>query len=148
LSGPTTRQCVGCGTALPEETRSPRCPRCRAERERTRNLEKVHAFRQRTRDFLYTLNGPKGPHLPTRYELSWLFWLQLDLYDPVHNLCAHIRAGRAPYHDQVLGWAKVALDRYDRQRAEFDARAGRVPEIAPLWGEWRSFFEQLRAAVQ
>jgi hypothetical protein len=145
-----TRQCVGCGTVLPDEGRSPRCPRCRGERERARNLEKVHAFRQRRREYAFTLNGPKGRHIPTRNELSWLHWLQLDqdLYDPVWNLCAHVRAGRAPYNEQVLAWAKVALDRYDGQREAFDGRAAQVPQIAPLWAEWRCFFEQLREALQ
>jgi hypothetical protein len=143
-----TRQCAGCGTLLPEEGRSPRCPRCWAERERQRNLEKVQAFRQRRRDYRPTLNGPEGPHLPNKNDLGWLQWLNLDLVEPIRNVCELIRRGKAPYHDDVLAHARVALERYDGQREEFEARVLQAPQAANLWNEWRSFFEQFREAVE
>jgi len=143
-----TRQCLGCGTVLPESGRSPRCPRCRADQVRRLNRAKVQAFRQRRRDYSPTLNGPKGPHLPAQWEVEWLDSLRLNLADPVWNLCELIRHGRAPYHDSVLVHARIALERYDAQRGEFDAGARQAPQVEGLWNEWRAFFEQLREAVQ
>jgi hypothetical protein len=80
--------------------------------------------------------------------LAWLNWLQLDLAPSVTNILTLIRMGRAPYHPDVLAWAKSALDRYDGQRDEFERRAAQRPQIEPLWAEWRNFFEQLREALQ
>ena len=143
-----TRQCSGCAAALHEEGRSPRCPRCRAERVREQNLAKVHDFRQRRRDYQPTLGVASGAHLPYEKEIEWLDGLNLGLAEPVWDLCEAIRRGRAPYHEEVLGHARIALDRYDGLRAEFEARVLLHPDPLELSEEWRGFFEQLREAVQ
>lgn len=143
-----TRKCLGCSTVLFEGGRRPRCPRCWADRERARNRAKVRAFRKRVNDYRPYLEGTKGPHLPTGNDLEWLDWLNLGLAEPVWNLCEAIRRGSAPYHEEVRNLDRIALERYDSVREEFEARAAQAPQVANLWGQWRAFFEQLREAIR
>ena len=143
-----TRTCLGCCTVLPDRGRSPRCLACRSVHDRARKTGNVLAFRQRRRDFQPTIDGPKGRHLPNQSDVSWLAWLGLGLEEPVWKLCTLIRSGRAPYHPDVRAAARTALDQYDALRGEFDQRVLQAPQLESLWGEWRSFFEQLRGDLE
>jgi hypothetical protein len=143
-----TRQCVGCSTVLPDPGRSPRCPRCRAEHDRARNKKKIRDYRQRTREYQPTLGGSEDPHLPTWPEIQWLNWLELDLADPVREVVGGIRLGTQPYHPEVVAHARIAVERYDGNREEFESRVLQQPGKADLWAQWRGFFEQLRGLLE
>jgi hypothetical protein len=68
----------------------------------------------------------------------------LDLVGPVCDLFELMRGGRQLDDPEVLTAARTVLDRYDMNRAEFEARAVLRPDPTDIAGGWRSFFEDLR----
>jgi hypothetical protein len=133
-----TRQCIGCGTLLPEEGRSLRCPRCWKERQMERNRKNVRAHRGRA----------ARVNFPTIEEIEWLDGLNLDLADPVADLLNLIEAGKPGNDPEVLATARGALDRYDGIRGGFDARVATLPDAAGLARGWRDFYEYLRGVLK
>jgi hypothetical protein len=141
-------QCVGCGTVLPPERRSPRCPRCWMEYQRDRNRKKVRQYRARLREARVNVPAGGEERLPNEGELDWLYELGLGLSEPIDTMIELLRSGRKIDDPQVVQLAADALRRYDDLRADFDDRARSRSDPENLADSWRGFFESVRRALR
>jgi hypothetical protein len=139
-----TRQCVGCGTLLPEEGRSPRCPPCWTEHEAQRNRSKVQAHREREKNA-----RPRPPiQLPSDQSRKWLRASDLGIAEPIDWVSELLRGGR-PGNDPDIGeGVRDGLERYDRLRDQFEAWVAQTRGHEPEAAEWREFFEAVRRSLQ
>lgn len=140
-------QCVGCGSVLPRERRSPRCERCWIDYQRQRNRAKVWAYRERARLARASSPTPEETRLPNEEELSWLQWLNLGLAEPIRRIVELVGSGRPESDPEVAQLAMGVLQRYDSLRRDFEERVRLRPDPTDLAASWRGFFESIRNVV-
>jgi hypothetical protein len=141
-----TRQCVGCGSALPPERRSPHCEGCWPEYQRQRNREKVWAYRNRARQAIVNQPAAQESRPPNEDEFGWLEAVGLGLYGPVRGAQNLLDSGRDITDPEVRQLAWEALQQFDAYRDEFEAEVG--PETEQIAASWRGYFESIRRLFQ
>jgi hypothetical protein len=138
------RQCVTCGTLLPEGARSPYCLPHYLEHQKERNRAKVRAYRERARNARPTPPNPDQPRLPTEVDLGWLDWMDSELGATTRRAVELLNAGCTTDEPEVIQLAVRALHRYDSIRDAIEARAR--PQQGGDWQitNWGGFFESVR----
>lgn len=139
-----TRQCVGCGTALPDEGRSPRCERCWIEHQKQRNRSKVQAHRARERSARPALTI----QIPGDASRRWLRESDLGIAEPIDCISELLASGRDGTDLEIGEAARDGLERYDLNRQQFEEWVARSPGAEGAAAEWRAFFEAVRGTLQ
>jgi len=142
-----TRQCVGCGIALPDGGRSPRCLGCWTGHQKERNRAKVRAHRQRALNALNRLDATNRPHLPSETDLGWLDRMDAELGGTIRRVVEMRKGGRPPDDSYVLRLASEALHRFASIRGAIEDRARTREDGASQFTNWDGFFESVRKAV-
>jgi|HubBroStandDraft_1064217.scaffolds.fasta_scaffold12060_5 hypothetical protein len=139
------RQCVGCGTALAPERRSPHCERCRVDYQRQRNRGKVSAYRNRLREALASQANATESRAPNEEEFAWLGAINLGLEEPIRRVHELLKAGKGVSDPEVVQLARGALQQYDSLRNEFDTEV--TAESEAIAASWRGYFESIRKVL-